>query len=248
MKKLFLFLLIVCLCGTAAAQVKLSVQGGTTLNGWTPKTDYDAKFGYRFGVGVDFNLKNNWGIQTGLQLLNRRVSTKGDIYFSELTDTHIQKKYFFGSSKVNAIYLHLPVKATYAIPFSENSALILNAGVYVECGVGGKIKERKIYSEIPDYGNDLGPSGNESYIGIDSKDNAFAKHCLKRMDVGLSLGVDYCYRNIFIGVSGEYGLIPVKKNLVKNMYELDPAKVKYVSPHNLAVELHIGYRFCLGKK
>ena len=250
MKKLFLLLTFVCLCAVASAQVNLTVKAGTTLNGWTPSTDYDAKFGYRVGVGVDFGLSKHWGLQTGLELLNRREGLHKEKYVEDVAQGYDLKSHIDIKSKINAMYLHLPVKVVYNIPFNQNSGLALSAGVYVECGIAGKVKNTvDVVTKHVNSNVTLPENIYNEYNGKETgKSDTFSKDNLKRMDVGLSLGVDYGYKNLFIGVSGEYGLIPVHKDLQKTIFLTDGGDMKTVSPHNLAVELHIGYRFCLGKK
>ena len=53
MKKHLLIALVLGLSTTIChSQVKISVQGGTGLTGITQNENYNANFGYRFGVGV----------------------------------------------------------------------------------------------------------------------------------------------------------------------------------------------------
>ena len=42
---------------------------------------------------------------------------------------------------------------------------------------------------------------------------------LKRLDIGLSAGVDYKYKSFFVGGAVEYGLLPVSKEFLKSMFE-----------------------------
>ena len=66
MKKHLLIALVLGLSTTIChSQVKISVQGGTGLTGITKNENYNANFGYRFGVGVEFPIDKTWSMQTG---------------------------------------------------------------------------------------------------------------------------------------------------------------------------------------
>lgn len=66
---------------------KISVQGGTGLTGITKNENYNANFGYRFGVGVEFPIDKTWSMQTGLQLLNRSYSIDEAVTALGITET-----------------------------------------------------------------------------------------------------------------------------------------------------------------
>ena len=56
------------------------------------------------------------------------------------------------------------------------------------------------------------------------------------------------YKSFFVGGAVEYGLLPVSKEFLKNMFEDVFGENKITrSPHNFGMELHVGYCFNLWK-
>ena len=41
---------------------------------------------------------------------------------------------------------------------------------------------------------------------------------LKRLDIGLSLGVDFKYKQLFAGIGAEYGFLPIDKEFPKDIF------------------------------
>lgn len=75
MKRQLLIALLLGLSATICySQVKINAQAGTGLTGITKNENYNANFGYRFGLGVEFPIDRTWSLQTGLHFLRKNYS------------------------------------------------------------------------------------------------------------------------------------------------------------------------------
>lgn len=259
MKKHILSVLFLCLTTSFCySQIKVSVQGGAGLDGITKVDRYEADFGYRFGVGVEFPLARTWSLQTGLQLLNKR-NTADEYSLKKQQSEEGEILFYEGiKAKMNAIYLQLPIKIAKYVPLNKNCGLQISAGPYLAYGIGGD-KKGKV-ERIIKLNNDLMPQESTASAGYGFNYKRFDKNFgMKRLDIGLSAGVDFKYKSFFIGAGVEYGLLPINKRFLKDELK---GLLSYVgnnpggplndyrsttSPHNYGVEVHVGYCFKLGK-
>lgn len=85
---------------------------------------------------------------------------------------------------MNPMYLDLPVFAAVRFATLENQSVVIKAGPYFACGVGGKIK----------------------YEG--EKEDFFGDG-VKKFDCGLGFGVAYEFSRFFIDLTGEIGLTKI---------------------------------------
>lgn len=251
MKKRILFgLLMMFLSRVGFAQVNFSIQGGTNLTGITQSKDYNARFGYRVGVGVEFPVNKNWALQTGLQFLNRSYSFDRAAVFEIGTgEGETMTGVLSMKSKINAISLQLPLKVSAFVPLNKNCGLQFFAGPYMAYGIGGH-SNLKWNSVVI---NPIGDNGfhQDNHIAKlgESKQDTFgngAMEALNRWDVGISAGVDFKYKFLFGGFGAEYGFIPIHTEMPKEMmgYVLGVDNTE-VSPHNIGLEIHIGFCFSL---
>ena len=130
MKKHLLIALVLGLSTTIChSQVKISVQGGTGLTGITQNENYNANFGYRFGVGVEFPIDKTWSMQTGLQFLNRSYSIDEGITALGTNEEGKQIYMVLGiDSKINGIYLQVPIKVAAYLPLNNNCGFQFKIG------------------------------------------------------------------------------------------------------------------------
>lgn len=75
---------------------------------------------------------------------------------------------------------------------ADNTNVVVNAGPYLACGVGGKAKY--------DLGNNT-----------EHKKDTFGDEGFKRFDAGLGLGVAFEFGQIIAGLDGQFGLVDVEK-------------------------------------
>lgn len=252
MKRVFMALLLGLSTALGYSQVKVSVQGGNGLNTITANENYKTMLGFRFGAGFEFPINRTWSMQTGLQVLNRKYSFNDtdEAFFT----TEEGGKGFMAveaKSKTNAFYVQIPLKVAAYLPLSNSCGLQFSAGPYVAYGIGGKSNLDLAFSYTesisPDNDN-IGGSHNVSEA-IHTKHKTFDKDGgLKRLDIGLSLGVDVKYKQLFVGIGAEYGLLPIDKEFPKDFFKYALQKDQtLVSPHNLGVEFHVGFCFSAGK-
>lgn len=253
MKKLFLIALLLGMSTTIChSQVKISVQGGTGLTGITKSKNYNADFGYRFGVDFNFPINQTWSIQTGLQLLNRSYSFKDNmshkVNLSFVTGIKELRYHLFLDSKINALYLQIPIKTAIYFPVSNQCGIRFSIGPYIAYGIGGKINNASRLDTYITHTRALFDNG--SLLQTDeSSENTFGNDGLKRIDLGINIGSDFRYKQFFFGISAEYGLLPINKECPEDLFnyafELDQ---KVISPHNIGVEFHVGFCFSVGKR
>lgn len=247
-KNILLVLFLICAtCGWT--QVKLNVQGGAGMSTITKVSDYSPKVGYRLGVGLEFPLSTQWALQTGVQVLNRNYQLD-EVYKGVMVDGGKEAALALEAEEsINAIYLHIPVKAVYTLPLFKQSALRFSGGLYAAYGIAGKFHSTSdLYSsskiDVEDLKfNSVYIPQTPTHITIKTKGNTFWKDGLNRFDMGLSLGVDYSYKNIFAGLGFEYGILPISDNFVKNPLSAMLGETSTVSPRNIGLELHVGYSF-----
>lgn len=142
MKKQLLIALLLGLSTTIChSQVKINIQGGTGLTGITKNENYNANFGYRFGVGVELPIDKTWSMQTGLQFLNRSYSVDEGITALGTNEEGKQTYMVLGiDSKINGIYLQVPIKVAAYLPLNNNCGFQFSGGPYIAYGIGGKSK------------------------------------------------------------------------------------------------------------
>ena len=236
MKKHLLIALVLGLSTTIChSQVKISVQGGTGLTGITQNENYNANFGYRFGVGVEFPIDKTWSMQTGLQLLNRSYSIDEAVTALGITETGKQIYMGLGiDSKINGIYLQVPIKVAAYLPLNNNCGLQFSGGPYIALGIGITPREGNGATLV---------NGEATHKTFDKNEG------LKCLDIGLSLGVDFKYKCLFAGIGAEYGLLPIDKEFPKDLFKYSFQEDQtLVSPHNIGIEFHVGFCFNAGKR
>lgn len=244
--KLLLSSLMVLIASTCFAQVKFSLQGGTSLTGITGKTGYEAHMGYRMGINVDFPTIGTCTLQTGLQILNRSyVYNWYGVYNAEISEGTQGAYWGMINSKINAVYLQIPLKLVMSVPFNKRCSLLFNVGPYVAYGISGESKLELASSSLLGFSDNISDvRGDISRHMLSRLDTFGAYSSMKRLDVGLGVGADFKYKFLFAGFGAEYGFIPVDKEFPQDAYKYMLGKSKkVVSPHNFSLELHIGFSF-----
>ena len=253
MKKQLLIALLLGLSTTIChSQVKINVQGGTGLTGITKNENYNANFGYRFGVGVELPIDKTLSMQTGLQFLNRSYSVDEGITALGTNEEGKQTYMVLGiDSKINGIYLQVPIKVAAYLPLNNNCGFQFSGGPYIAYGIGGKSKVNWILaSQEKIDSDDLTSGGDNRLMEGKTTHKTFDKNDgLKRLDIGLSLGVDFKYKQLFAGIGAEYGLLPIDKEFPKDLFKYSFQEDQtLVSPHNIGIEFHVGFCFNAGKR
>lgn len=143
---------------TVSAQllpISLGIKGGINVSNVSTE-GYDSKNGFNAGLTADINLPAGFGIFSGLE-----VNTKG-----------AQIKDGGGESKINAMYLQLPVRLGYRMSLLPGLRAHFGFGPYFAQGIGGKTKG--FYNVIG------GTSSTEDF-----EHDTFGDDGLKKFDWGL---------------------------------------------------------------
>ena len=156
MKKVYLFLALVCLTTLSYSQLRMAIVGGphsasvkeqNSIPSWETdiKPGYSKRPGLNLGILIDVPLSssNRWHFQPGIIYTEkgRKFYMRNDTAASILTDT-ISSSYNLGIN-----YIDIPLNLTYKIPLSRKSTFFLSAGPYVGFFYNGKQKnETRIYS------------------------------------------------------------------------------------------------------
>lgn len=135
MKKVFLMLLVVTMCGAAHAQENSwGIRAGMNISKMAEKVegaygaDYSNKIGYRFGVIYDAGVSEWFYFQPGFYFTSLGAKLKGE-YATATVDLH---------------YFQIPVLASCRLSLSDRVKLHLNAGPYAGIGLAGKQKAEGI--------------------------------------------------------------------------------------------------------
>ena len=179
MKKSILFVLFAVISVAGFAQMRgWNAKVGMNISNYSGDSDLNAKIGFKAGVGFEYGFTDTWSLQPSLFF-----STKG------------AKK---DGTSINAMYLELPIMAAARFNVADNTNIVVSAGPYLACGVGGKSK------------TDMG----EGEYSI----KTFGDGDLRRFDMGLGVGVAAEFGNIIVGLDGGFGFIDVSKSSnAKNM-------------------------------
>jgi len=149
------------------------------------KADYEQDFktrvGFNIGVVMDWNLSEHFTIQPGLYFTTRggKLEENDDDY----------------NEKWRASYLQLPVLASYRFNLSDKVKWHINAGPYIACGLGGKVK----WEEDTD-------KGDYKIFKTTDTDSDEEGGGVKRFDAGLNFGTGISINKVYIGVSYDLGL------------------------------------------
>src|SRR5687767_2311277 len=156
MKKLYLFLVLICLTTLSYSQLRMAILGGphsasvkeqNSIPSWETdiKPGYSKRAGLNLGILIDVPLSSNnrWHFQPGIIYTEkgRKFYMRNDSATSILTDT-ISSSYNLGIN-----YIDIPLNLTYKIPLSRKASFFVSAGPYVGFFYNGKQKnETRIYS------------------------------------------------------------------------------------------------------
>lgn len=190
-----------------------SVGEGESKSDYEP--DFKSRVGFHLGVVADFGLSESFSIQPGLYF-----TTRG----AKIEESYDGEKY---EEKYNLNYLHLPILASYKIKLSDDIKWHINAGPYVACGVGGKVKWEYSYDGESE-------KGDYKAFGVADKDADEDKGGLKRFDAGLSFGTGVSFNKIYFGLTYDLGLANIADKKVWG----DDFKLK-----NRNFAISVGYNF-----
>lgn len=168
MKKLLIILVSVIVTVPVFAEVEKGIRNGIQVQaGMTNVLGEGDSFSVGYGASwlIEYNFSSRFYVQSGLGIEN--ISHKEDAVDGTL----------------NAFYGVLPIHAGYRLPLGDNSALFIQAGPSVACGLFG--------SKIEWYGG-----GESNYFDLIERFDVF---------VGGRIGVEFSKFQISVGAN--YGVL-----------------------------------------
>lgn len=197
MKKLLTLAIAAGIYTTASSQ--LYIQGGANFANITknePGATQDNNTLTTFNAGIlnRFNVNEFFAVETGLLADGR--GAKSDTYFTDSRDDNYVK------TKINPIYLKLPVNAVAKFPLMNDMNVFVYAGPYAAMGIGGKSKWEAKALGVSTSGSDNIEFNNDDPLTDEQEGARYDR--LKRFDLGLDFGAGVDLGKIMI--KANYGL------------------------------------------
>ncbi|MBB4035723.1 hypothetical protein GGR21_001618 [Dysgonomonas hofstadii] len=187
----------------------------------------EPKLGMLIGFNLNFKLKNNFQIQTGLYVTKKGLRQK---VHDETTD-EAASLITISDTLRNWVgnYIQVPLCIGYEYYITKSLAVNLNIGVYAAYGYKGDFNQE--YSSSYIY-NGIRQNGA---VTVDGERNLYMQNGWKRFDYGTIARVGLIYDIFTINLSYEYGLYNVNNNDV--IFKNNP------SMKNRNMALALGFRF-----
>lgn len=179
------------------------------------ESDFKSRIGFHLGVILDLGLSESFYIQPGLFFTTRGMKFKED----SDGDTY--------ETKYHLNYLQLPILASYRFALTDKIKWHVNAGPYLACGLGGKVKWENSYDGETE-------KGDYKAFGTADEDSDEEKGGLKRFDAGLSFGTGISINKVYFGLTYDLGLA----NIADKKEWGDDFKIK-----NRNFAITVGYNF-----
>jgi len=233
LKKLLLVGVVLCVNFNVSAQTlpfRFGIKAGLNLSSATVSdaTNTDLKTGYHIGGTVEYLLSEKFLIQSGLFF-----STKGAKIYELNGSDQIGGGRPDWTHTFNELYLELPLYGAYKMNLSRNLNIVLGVGPYFGYGIGGET-EHKLNSGIWADGSTERKWNTFGDGVFDEGRDWLRGETLKRLDIGIGIGVDLEYRKFILGIGYGHSL----KNLAENDYYDDDLKYR-----NNNIQFSIGYKF-----
>lgn len=179
------------------ADAKFGVKGGWNSANITNTRSGDVDDSKRlntFNAGIvgAIPLGSTFEIRTGLDLQSKGTETSWDGVMGK------------GSSKINPLYLELPVNFAVMLPFNENVKAYIGAGPYAAVGIAGKNKWENTLAGVKTSTDNKIEWGNDDPIDAEQPQGTVGSGQFKRFDFGANIigGLDFGK----FGVHAQYGL------------------------------------------
>lgn len=213
MKTKVIVMAVVFLTAFSQAKSQVYVQGGVNLANITTNnagetqnskmlTTFNAGIMARFGISQVFDL------ESGLLVDGR--GAKADTYFTSSKDDNYIK------TKINPIYLKLPLHAVAKLPLgSDNMNLFIYAGPYAAMGIAGKSKATVKFLGAESTTSEKIKFSNDDPTTPDENEGARFDR-LKRFDIGVDAGAGVGLGKVMIKVNYGLGLTKINSTQTDN--------------------------------
>ena len=181
MKKLLTLALCAGIFTTASSQTY--IQGGANFANITKSAsgqtqDNNILTTFNAGLMHRFDIASVFAIETGILVDGR--GAKANTYFSSSKDDNYIK------TKVNPLYVEIPLNAVIKVPIQDNMSVFLNAGPYAAVGVAGKSKWESKFGPLSASKTENIKFNDDDPTTPGQEGAAYDR--LKRFDFGLNLG------------------------------------------------------------
>lgn len=190
------------------------------VNASRPKGDdgpdaSSTQMGFTVGAGVSFAISHHWSITPSVNLSQRTARWENE-------------DYVYVDTKIEPLYLDIPILAELKLWGKNNFKSIISVGPYISFGVGGQ------YTATNNY-QDGALVEQKTYKGDLFGDNA----PLKRFDAGIQFGIGWQVKHVYFGFNVQYGLT----NIDNKDFTSDTIIIPSEHIHNFKADFSIGYRF-----
>ena len=197
MKKLLTLALCAGIFTTASSQTY--IQGGVNFANITKSAagetqDNNMLTTFNAGLMHRFNVASVFAIETGIKVDGR--GAKANTYFTSSKDDNYVK------SKINPLYLEVPLNLVVKLPIQDNMNVFINAGPYAAMGIAGKAKTDSKFLGVSSSSSKNIKFNNDNPTTSAQEDAAYDK--LKRFDFGLNLGAGLDLGAVLVKVN--YGM------------------------------------------
>lgn len=213
MKTKVIVMATICLVAFSQAKAQVYVQGGVNLANISTNdagetqsskmlTSFNAGIMARFGISQVFDL------ESGLLVDGR--GAKVDTYFSSSKDDNYIK------TKINPIYLKLPLHAVAKLPLGNDSRnFFIYAGPYAAMGIAGKAKATAKFLGVESTTSDNIKYSNDDPTTPDENEGAKLDR-LKRFDFGVDAGAGIDLGKVMVKVNYGLGLTKINSTQTDN--------------------------------
>lgn len=179
-----------------AQNLLLRLGGGLASQG----TDARPVGAFQIGVGYEYEFDQHWTFAPSLVFYGKGWKEKDrlvpvlDDNGAPVTGDDGEPAQSIMDRSATANYLALPLAFNYYLRTGTSGYVVLTAGPYVACGLGGKLKTR---------GDAREPGSRKMYY----EDKTFDSAGARRFDAGITFGAGYQFRGgITVGLQGDFAL------------------------------------------
>lgn len=205
------------------------VKAGLNMSKMTEMDDAKMLMGFHVGATAEFDVMENFTVETGLIL-----STKGVKFEKTVSQSlpGVGKFEATGTTKTNPMYLEIPINAKYGFDLGGKK-LYVAAGPYLGFGIGGKDKKESDVKFTWDDGvsdaiKEMTKKTYENQTGSSDSKIEWGDKGMKRMDIGVNIGAGIEFGAIGVGIQYGLGLTEIAKD----------SKVK-----NRVIGISVSYKF-----
>jgi hypothetical protein len=201
MKRFLLFIFIVLFAKGLMAENRYGVSLGVNLGGiktnWQYVDDPEvfARFGYSFGFGAEFELRDHIALLIDLNMVSKNYAITPDYYGPDVE----------GFDRYSLLYLDLPVRVSY-----NHRNMRIFAGPFLDYYISGTNRYNFIYPDNTINEGNISIKSGKEFSDKEIRSNRLAVNYL---DGGIIFGVGYRNDSYCIDLSYSQGLLNISPNI-----------------------------------